>query len=230
MKNFLSSEFNSKNKNILSLIAFILFIFTLWSIYILYLDSFFKSNTPFFYRLFHLGLDKLLLMTLPAYFYLDYYEKVNIVKFLKLDSNILAGIKYVILSIAFLIILSLNTQYQLLNYIKFNPFLSISIWIDAIILAAFMDEVIFRGIVLQKLTNVMIFRKANVLSSLIFVFIHFPKWFSLGYFSHYTVIGSINFIFVFGLLMGYIFKKSNSLWPCIFIHLTNNFISYALNL
>jgi len=228
MKRSLFSEFNSKN--ILSLIIFIFFIFTLWSIYILYLDSYLKSNDPFFYKLFHLGLDKLLLMTLPTYFYLDYYEKVNIVKFLKLNSNILAGIKYVILSIAFLIILSLNTQYQLLNYIKFNPFLSIAIWINAIILAAFMDEVIFRGIILQKLTNIMIFRKANALSSLIFVFIHFPKWFSLGYFSHYNVIGSINFIFCFGLLMGYILKKANSLWPCIFIHLTNNFISYALNL
>ena len=228
MKRSLFSEFNSKN--ILSLMTFILFIFTLWSIYILYLDYFLKSNTPFFYRLFHLGLDKLLLMTLPAYFYLIYYEKVNVVKFLKLDNNITTGMKYVIVSIAFLIVLSFNTQYQLLNYIKFNFFLSIAIWIDAIILAAFMDEVIFRGILLQKLTKVMIFRNANVLSSLIFVFIHFPKWFSLGYFSHYTVIGSINFIFCFGLLMGYILKKSNSLWPCIFIHLTNNFISYALNL
>jgi membrane protease YdiL (CAAX protease family) len=169
-------------------------------------------------------------MTLPAYFYLAYYEKVNVVKFLKLDSNITSGMNYIIISIVFLIILSLNTQYQLLSYIKFNPFLSISIWIDAIILAAFMDEIIFRGILLQKLANVMIFRKANALSSLVFVFIHFPKWFSLGYFSHYNVIGSINFIFCFGLLMGYILKKSNSLWPCIFIHLINNFLSYALNL
>ncbi len=230
MKKSLFSMFDSKNKNILSLITFILFIFILWSIYIFYLDFYFKNNDPFFYKLFHLGLDKLLLMTLPAYFYLAYYEKVNIVKFLKLDSNITSGMNYIIISIVFLIILSLNTQYQLLSYINFNPLLSISIWIDAIILAAFMDEIIFRGILLQKLANVMIFRKANALSSLVFVFIHFPKWFSLGYFSHYNVIGSINFIFCFGLLLGYILKKSNSLWPCIFIHLINNFLSYALNL
>lgn len=230
MKNLFSIELHSKTKTLLNLTIFIILIFTFWTIYILFLDFYLKSTNLFYYQLFHLGLDKLLLMTLPTYFYLAYVEKIKPLIFLKLNRTTKAGLKYVILSVIFLTMISLNNQYQLLNYINFNPFLSISIWIDAIILAAFMDEIIFRGIILQKLTSLTTFKQANILSTLLFVFIHFPKWFSVGYFSHFNLIGSINFIFWFGLLMGYVLKKSDSLWPCIWIHLANNFISYSLNL
>lgn len=230
MKNLFSIELHSKAKNLLYLTIFIIIIFTFWTIYILFLDFYLKDKNLLYYQLFHLGLDKLLLMTLPTYFYLVYVEKMRPFSFLKLNRSIKAGLNYVILSIIFLTMLSLNNQYQLLNYINFNPFLSITIWIDAIILAAFMDEIIFRGVILQKLILLTTFKQANILSTLLFVFIHFPKWFSVSHFSHFNLIGSINFIFWFGLLMGYVFRKSNSLWPCIWIHLANNFISYALNL
>lgn len=230
MKNLFSIELHSKTKTLLNLIIFIIFIFTSWTFYILFLDSYLKIKYPFYYHLFHLGLDKLLLMTLPTYFYLAYVEKVKPLSFLKLNHTTKLGLNYVIPSVVLLTILSLNNQYQLLNYINFKPFLSIAIWLDAIILAAFMDEIVFRGIILQKLTLLTTFKRANIFNTLFFVFIHFPKWFSIGYFYHFNFIGSINFIFWFGLLMGYVFKKSNSLWPCIWIHLANNFISYSLNL
>lgn len=230
MKNLFYIKLHSKTKNLLNLTIFIIIIFTFWTIYILFLDFYLKDKNLLYYQLFHLGLDKLLLMTLPTYFYLVYVEKMRPFSFLKLNRSIKAGLNYVILSIIFLTMLSLNNQYQLLNYINFNPFLSITIWIDAIILAAFMDEIIFRGVILQKLILLTTFKQANILSTLLFVFIHFPKWFSVSHFSHFNLIGSINFIFWFGLLMGYVFRKSNSLWPCIWIHLANNFISYALNL
>ncbi|WP_110953434.1 CPBP family intramembrane glutamic endopeptidase [Anaerosinus massiliensis] len=230
MKKLQCTTIHHASKQLFPLIVFILFIFTSWSIYILSLDGHIKNTFPFIYQILHIGLDKLLLMALPSYLYLTYFEKTNCLLFLKLNHKITTGLRYTILSILFLTLLAFHNQYQLLNYIKFTPKLSLYLWIDAILLAAIMDEIIFRGIILQTLASHMSFTKATFFSTCFFVFIHFPRWYNLGHFSDYTIIGNINFIFCFGILMGYILKKSNSLWPCILIHFVNNFISNALNL
>jgi len=169
-------------------------------------------------------------MALPTYYYLKYFEQSNLITFLKLDSTIKKGVKYIIIASIILCSLHLNQQYVHLRSIIFNPFFkkNIYIWLDTVILAAFMDEIVFRGVILQKANNLMSFWKVNFVNALLFVLIHFPAWNHYNYLVLPKILGLIHFTFWFGIAMGYILKKSNSLWPCILIHMINNFLSYSL--
>lgn len=209
-------------KNILGLILFVCLYFLIWSIYILCIEPNLIKLGRFVYYAFRLGLDKIICMALPAYCYLALYNKINPIVFLKLHKNINKGVKYIIIGILILCFLFLQHQYQLRNYINFNPFINIYLLCNTVILAAFMDEIVFRGIILQKLTFYLSFWKANSISSVLFILIHIPK-----YIQGHAIAG-VGYIFIFGLFMGFVLKKSNSLWSCILIHAINNFLSLSL--
>ena len=99
--------------------------------------------------------------------------------------------------------------YQLKN------FLSIDYRVNSILLsciyAPFIEEMMYRGIILNGLLKKYSAKVALISSSLIFGFMHF------------SFLQSINAFFI-GLIIGYIFIKTKSLYLCIFIHFCNNFI------
>lgn len=208
---------NGKKKNkTSSLIIFIISFFTIWSLHILLIEPYLYKNYLLIYRIAHLGFDKLILMALPIYCYLKYCQ-LNPITFLKLDKNIKQGIKYIVILSILLCVLSLTHPHR--------SILNISVWMDTIILAPLMDEIMFRGIILQKASELMSFWKANFVNTVLFVLIHFPVWFHYHYFVFPKIISLIFFASWFGLAMGYIFKKSNSIWPCIIIHMINNLLT-----
>lgn len=102
--------------------------------------------------------------------------------------------------------------------------------LNTILLAGIAEEIVFRGFLLRKIWTNSSFKIALVSTSLLFVFIHYPIWFvkgrtlSIGFF-----IGSF-YILILGILQGYIFKKTSSLWACIISHSFHNFIMNIFNL
>ncbi|WP_248484459.1 CPBP family intramembrane glutamic endopeptidase [Tepidibacter aestuarii] len=101
-------------------------------------------------------------------------------------------------------------------------------WLGGIILVGFTEEIVFRGFLFQKLMEFTSFWKANLITSLLFLIIHFPKWYAHGLFESVGIIGRIIFIFMFSIIQGKIFNKTNSLWTCIIVHSLNNFIGFTL--
>ncbi|WP_234122622.1 CPBP family intramembrane glutamic endopeptidase [Clostridium hydrogenum] len=79
------------------------------------------------------------------------------------------------------------------------------------------EESLFRGWFLNAFSSFMSERKANILSSILFVSAHFPGWIhDLNKVSYMfeTGIG----IFILGLVFGLVFRKTKSIWAAVIIH------------
>ncbi|GAB6168890.1 hypothetical protein JCM1393_13500 [Clostridium carnis] len=90
-----------------------------------------------------------------------------------------------------------------------NP---IYFFFSAIIYAPFIEEILFRGILLNGLLNKYSAKVAIPISAFLFAFIHLN--FHQG----------VN-AFILGLFLGFIFYKTKSLYLVIFCHFLNNFIA-----
>lgn len=90
------------------------------------------------------------------------------------------------------------------------------------------EEILFRGFFLNRLNESLSFWKANVISSLLFMFVHWPYWVSKFGFTQNVIKDSIN-VFLLGCLFGWLMKKTNSLWPAIGAHIANNFVSSLIH-
>ncbi|MGL4762334.1 MAG: lysostaphin resistance A-like protein [Sarcina sp.] len=102
-----------------------------------------------------------------------------------------------------------GTIYQLKNllYIDFT----VNSILLSCIYAPFIEELMYRGIILNGMLKKYPETVALIVSSTIFGIMHF------------SLFQSIN-AFLIGLLIGYLFIKTKSIYLCIFIHFCNNFI------
>ncbi len=65
------------------------------------------------------------------------------------------------------------------------------------------------------------FWQANALSSALFVAVHLPGWTFAGY-SAAALLSSASFVFLLALLLGYLLKRTGSLWACAVTHTMSN--------
>ena len=82
------------------------------------------------------------------------------------------------------------------------------------VLAPFLEEMLFRGIILRGFLTHYSSKKAIILSALLFGLFHLNFY-------------QIPFAFVVGCYLGWLFYNSKSLWPCIFAHAGFNAGSYV---
>ena len=197
-----------------------------WSVYAYFFSASIYAVNPY------LGSGiKLLLWTAPVCIIISRIYKQNIVEYLKLRvRNQKSFFRIVGLIAAILIVW--NLFFCLFVYQKTFSFdRELSAWLSAVLLIGFTEEFVFRGFILQgfnKLTNV---RTANLLQSLLFALIHFPGYFRNGLFCTPALLASsICFVFVFALVQGWAFRKTDTLWCCILIHTLNNFITVGFGL
>lgn len=88
----------------------------------------------------------------------------------------------------------------------------------------FIEEIPYRGFMLQKCAERVGFGMATVLTSLLFVAIHIPGWIAL----HTVTIDRAASIFIFAVVMAVVFRYSGSLWAPIIAHSANDCISFLL--
>jgi len=89
------------------------------------------------------------------------------------------------------------------------------------------EEILFRGLVLKELLNTLSPLAANIVTSLLFVAIHWPHWlWSRGLTP--AVLADTAGVFLISLLLGWIYLRTKSVWPCIAAHTLNNVVSGAL--
>ena len=164
---------------------------------------------------------RLLIWVLPVFIYLRFVDRVDPIDYLKLKSNWIRG---VIVGIVFTIVNFLLSA-AVYGIPPFNP--QVLTWnsiIGTSFLIGFVEEVPFRGFVLQKLQERIDFWAASLVSSLLFLLIHFPGWIALRLFNVQTAI----IIFVFGFVMAIMFRYTRSLWSSVIAHSGNDFISFVL--
>ncbi|MBP7933186.1 MAG: CPBP family intramembrane metalloprotease [Phycisphaerae bacterium] len=92
-----------------------------------------------------------------------------------------------------------------------------------IIGAPFIEEVLFRGCILQALRQHARFGWANLAQAILFFAIHLPGWFFAGTLTTHLHPGTSLSIFVLGFFQGYLLKWTRSLWPCVLLHFANNY-------
>ena len=92
-------------------------------------------------------------------------------------------------------------------------FAGIAIFLGAVLFAALSEEALFRGFLQKSFETESPPLKAVLISSLVFAFVHFSPQFIQ--------------IFLIGILLGYMALRTDSLIPCIIVHLLNNGMAIA---
>lgn len=204
----------NKAKNLTYLIGYIFLLMILVTFWYLWVDpalKTIKNNLVLLECLYVIG--KLLIMVIPVVIYLKYIDLVNPFEYLKLKTNQANGLKWgIIIGLGFIIYLLIRGFLFGVRNINFN--IGIYYWIGGL-LVGFVEEVPFRGFLLQKLQEYLVFWKANLITALIFVLYHFPK---LIYQSNKGIFMNSLLILILGLIFGYIVKKTKSLWAAIICH------------
>ncbi|HKQ99453.1 MAG TPA: CPBP family intramembrane glutamic endopeptidase [Pyrinomonadaceae bacterium] len=164
---------------------------------------------------------RLLIWVLPVFLYLRYVDGARPIECLKLKRHwkrgILIGLFLSVIN--FLITLArFGAPHPSLQSVTWNSILSTSL------LIGFVEEIPYRGFILQKFQEQLSFWPANLISSLLFVSIHLPGWILLHLLSPAVVIT----VFIFGAVMAIIFKYTKSLWSVIVTHSLNDFLSAVI--
>jgi len=218
---------DNKLKNFKYLVIHILLFFSIWATYEIgiapYIENNYSQNIFVVSRLF----IKLLVWIVPVFLYLKFYDKIDPLSYLKLKNNIKQGLIGALGLSLFFISYSGLRAYLIGNF-KLDISLSINTWINGIVFVGLTEEIVFRGFFLKKLWDKLSFKKAMIVSSLLFVCIHYPIWFVKGKLVFPNLISNSIYVFVIGILEAYVFKKTDSLWACIISHSIHNFIVYII--
>ncbi|MGP4108834.1 lysostaphin resistance A-like protein [Virgibacillus sp. L01] len=170
-----------------------------------------------------LAIIKIIIWVIPVILLVKNLEKSNPFSYLGLRHNFRKGLKWtgwvsLVLTSYFviinLIVLKNNIDFQ----IGFNE------WLNTILLVGITEEIVFRGFLLRKLMDSFRFWIANTITALLFVSIHFPIWIYKGLFEFPFILSSLITAFVLGIIFGFVYKKSNSLWSVIIIHSLYNLL------
>lgn len=164
-------------------------------------------------ELFALGLIVyIFIFILPVFIYLKLNDKIDPLEFLKLNRNVRSGIVTgLLLSFLFLFTLLLK-RIVLGQWISINFNIGI-LWISGLTVGIF-EEIPFRGFILQKFMSRMHFITANLITSVLFTTIHLPIWILSGN----NILDSIKGLLFISLILGHMFKESDSLWVPIICH------------
>jgi membrane protease YdiL (CAAX protease family) len=178
------------------------------------------GDTTLAYALLSIGL-RLLLWVAPVLLYLRYVDGVEPFGYLGLRRHARRGVAVAAVVTGLNLIGSIarfGPPHPVAQSITWNSLLGTSV------LVGFIEEIPYRGFILQKLAERVDFWLANAITSLLFVAIHVPGWIAL----HALAAPKAAEIFIFGAVMATVFRWSASLWAPIIAHSANDFISFIL--
>jgi membrane protease YdiL (CAAX protease family) len=136
------------------------------------------------------------------------------------------GIDFAVSVLYFVIVFTVEKLY---SNRTLTPLLqaSASAWLATFVQVFFSpitEEILFRGFVLQQLTDRLSFWKANIIQAFLFTAMHWPNWIWVNGFQAWIIVTSVS-IFILALFLGWLLRRTNSIWPPIVVHIINNFLS-----
>lgn len=207
----------SPKKELTRFIVYLVLFYLLWTLKELHLFNLPQTNDTLSAIL--SGLIKILIWIIPIWLYIKYFLHTSPSEYLKLNQNVGKGIFWGIF-LSLLLGLYFVVNIYIINKQTFDFSLSLHHYLNVFLLVGITEELVFRGFVLQEINKRISFLGANILSALLFLFIHYPIWIYDGVFFH---LGTHIYVFLVGLIFGFIFKKTRSLWSVIILHSFHNF-------
>ncbi len=209
-----------KAHNVHYLLIYFLLFYAAWALHRSILSPVVYEEYPGLPGVLLNGVIKVFIWVVPVFMYIIYIDGNRPITYLKLNNGILTGMAWGIGIGAALIGINL-----LKMFIRGKSGLSMDMSMDNIInvvlVTCLTEEIVFRGFLLNKIEEFIEFWWANIIVAVLFVTIHFPIWLmSEGGITIYKVLP----VLALGVLFGYIYKKSDSLWAPIIIHGANNFM------
>jgi membrane protease YdiL (CAAX protease family) len=217
------SQLTQSNRQTASFVTYLIVFHLFWMIgFVFWIYPWMRTlgETTLRYALTNVAI-RLLVWVLPVFLYLWYIDRVNPVDYLKLKQNWKRGLSVgVLLSVLNFFGSMIRFGWPHLNAqaLTWNSVISTSI------LIGFVEEIPYRGFMLQKFAAYWGFWVAAILSSVLFLGMHLPGWISL----HMLRAGTVASVFVFGFVMAIVFRYTKSLWAPIVTHSTNDFIALVL--
>ena len=96
-----------------------------------------------------------------------------------------------------------------------------------LVLSPLLEELLFRGLVMNELMSLLPAYLANALTSLLFVGAHLPFWLSHGGLTRAMISNAFG-VFVFSVVACWLFARTRSIWPPTVAHIANNILSSLL--
>jgi uncharacterized protein len=170
---------------------------------------------------------RLIIWTFPV-FLLLFLSRINPFHYLMLLRNARRGLSWGILIGAAIVVVTIVGTGATTGRLSLNLNLGANRWIGPILLVGLSEEVLFRGFFLQKFSELTTFARANLIQAVLFLLVHFPGWMMLGAFRGPAIVQNIACVFGLGLFLGFVLRKTHSLWACMVIHSLNNFASLVI--
>lgn len=209
-------------KSLLPVTGYIVCFFAVWTFYVLAIYPRMQSlgDRTLLYAIVSISI-RFLIWVVPVFLYLKYFDRTSPMEYLKLRRfwvrGVIVGFGLSVLNF-FGTMLRFGAPHPNIHNVTWNSILSTSI------LVGFFEEVPFRGFIFQKFQEHYGFWIASLVSSVLFLAIHFPGWITLHLLNAPIVIS----IFIFGFVMAVVLRLSKSLWSCVAAHSLNDFISFVL--
>lgn len=211
--------FEKKNNDVSVMVGYLVFFYIAWTIKELWLIEYIYSFGEMISPLLE-TLVKTLIWIIPVWIYIKIHLHTDPISYLKMNVKVKEGIFWGIL-LSLLLGAGLIIEAYLFNGISFHFSLTFDDYLNTLVMAGLAEEIVFRGFILQELNKKWAFWKANILTALLFLVIHYPIWIYNGTFFPYA---SHLYVFFIGILFGFVFKKTGSLWSVILLHACHNYV------
>lgn len=209
-------KLNVYKNNKINFILYIIFFYFIWMLkeyWAGYIESFNNEFSTFFN-----ACIKILIWIIPTWIYIKFYLKKEFNSYIKLNTNIKKGFTYGII-ITLLLGINFIVKTYLIEKTSFYIPSNLNEYINSILIAGFTEEIVYRGLILNELQKHYNFLKSNIITAILFLIIHYPTWLNN---QEFLILYNHIYILLFSLFLGYIYKKTNSLWTVIIIHSFHN--------
>jgi uncharacterized protein len=222
---------STKQRSAIEILLFLGCFFAVWSVRATYLYSIDESIASAALRAVYAILVKLVLWVLPAFGFACWMRHSSPFRYLGLSvmPPIRQWVLYLIITgLFFCTVIGFETvlgrKALSLNGISF--FITIA-GICFYFATPFLEEILFRGLVLKELSHLLPGWGANLLTSILFAGVHLPFWLSHGGLTEAMLANTIG-VLIFSLLAGWLYLRSGSIWPPIVAHIANNCVAALL--
>lgn len=164
---------------------------------------------------------KLLVWTFSVYLILKKWPDLVEYSMAQMFTTKINWLKLFVISLIIILYLLLGSFIQYGNLAIRDSFQSIDI-INTVLMVGITEEAVFRGLLLNSLLKITNTKIAVLISSLLFVAIHFPIWIYSGKIAAIFLSGGFVQVFLLGVLFGVSFIKSKNIFAPIILHMIWN--------
>ncbi len=221
----------AKQRIAIELLVFIICFFVIWSARATFLYSIDESIASDTLRIVYSSLVKFLLWVAAAFLFVRWVRHASPYQYLGLSvmpttRQWLSCLGIMSLFLGIIIGVALLVEGKTLSHTRIAAAFTLS-GVLFHFLSPWMEEVLFRGLLLKEFQTLMPKGYANLLTSLLFVGVHLPYWLTHEGFTINVLTNTVG-VFIFSLVAGWLYLRSSSLWPPTLAHIANNFVSTLL--